>query len=497
MRHSAAIPSQIDAELQSHLLRKDGQEDLCFALWHPSKGLARTSALLSEIILPLPGERHVHGNASFEPHYAQRALGLANRKGAGLAFLHSHLGPGWQGMSQDDVVAEQGLAPTSQGATSLPLVGLTLGTDGAWSARIWEKQARRHYERLWCESVRVIGDAFRMTFNDRLLPPAKVGDELIRTVSAWGKVKQSELNRLHIGIVGAGSVGCIIAEALARMGVARITLIDFDGIELLNLDRLLHATKQHVGQAKVQMLAESIKRSATAHEFSVNPIECSIVEKDGFLSALDCDVLFSCVDRPWARFALNLIAYAHLIPVIDGGIAIAAKRSGGMRNCTIRAHVAAPHRRCLECLGQYKSELVSVERDGLLEDPVYIQGLPDDHMLKRRENVFAFSNMAASMELMQFLSMVIAPSGVTNTGSHLYQFVLAKLDKEESPLCNPRCFFSEVLALGDHAPISAIGRHELAEKARAGRVKVNKPNRVWLPNWLRYLTSMLRRKQVG
>jgi hypothetical protein len=488
MRFSVAIPTSVDATLQQHLLRPDRQEDLCFALWHPSQGATRTTALIGEALLPLSAERRVHGNTSFLPEYVERVIKVAVSNGAGVAFLHSHLGPGWQGMSPDDVAAETGLAPAVKGATGLPLVGLTLGTDGAWSARFWEKQAARRYERKWCESVRVVGDCLRVTYYDSLLPPPRIGPKLTRTVSAWGERKQSELARLRIGIAGAGSVGCIVAEALARMGIGRITLIDFDGIEEINLDRLLHASESDIGKAKVAMLAAALKRSATAEPFSVLPLENSIVEEDGFRAALDCDVLFSCVDRPWARYALNLIAYAHLIPVIDGGIAITTRPEKGLRHCTIRAHVAAPGRRCLECLGQYQSELVSLERDGWLDDPSYIKGLAADHPLKRRENVFGFSNMAASLEIMQMLSMVIAPSRIGNVGAQVYHFVDGSLDKENDPTCNQACFFSTVIARGDRAGVSCTERHRVAEDGRSARATPPQqlPRRGW-GSWFRSL----------
>lgn len=131
MMRSTALPTEIHRTACAHLLRADHQEDLCFALWSPSQGKERSSALIHRLVLPNPGERRVHGNASFEPAYFERVIGEAIRTKSGIAFLHSHLGPGWQGMSPDDVDAERRLAPRVKGATGLPVVGLTLGTDGA------------------------------------------------------------------------------------------------------------------------------------------------------------------------------------------------------------------------------------------------------------------------------------------------------------------------------------------------------------------------------
>src|SRR5687768_13968207 len=170
MHYSIAIPTAVHEAAVAHLLRPDGQEDLCFALWYPSQGRERSTALIERLLLPRPGERHVHRNASFQPHYFQRVLHEAAAAGAGLAFMHSHPDDGWQGMSEDDIDAELGHAPPAFGATELPLVGLTVGTDGAWSGRFWERVGHRYYSRRWCRSVRVVGDRLALTFHDDLVP---------------------------------------------------------------------------------------------------------------------------------------------------------------------------------------------------------------------------------------------------------------------------------------------------------------------------------------
>src|SRR5262245_19594156 len=103
MTSSTALTTDTDHELREHLLRRDGQEDLCFALHRPSQGNRRHSFLISEPILPVPGERTVHGNVGIRADYFLRAAGLAADAGAGLVLLHSHPGGrGWQDLSRDD-----------------------------------------------------------------------------------------------------------------------------------------------------------------------------------------------------------------------------------------------------------------------------------------------------------------------------------------------------------------------------------------------------------
>jgi hypothetical protein len=415
--------------------------------------------LVADLILPERGDRRVHGNASFEPRYFERALEAAHAANAGLALLHSHpFGEGWQFMSQDDVDAERGHAAAAFGATGLPLLGMTLAGDRKWSARFWERTAPRTYERKWCGTVRVVGQRLQVSYNDALAPPPPATAEQVRTISAWGEEAQRDLVRLRVGVVGAGTVGGIVAEALARMGFEDVQAIDFDHVEERNLDRLQFATRRDIGSLKVPTLGTHLAERATASTFRFDPVVAAVFEEEGFRAALDCDLLFSCVDRPWGRHVLNLIAYAHLIPVVDGGLAIRTNRRGKLVQADWRAHTATPGRKCLCCVGQYDTGLVQLERDGRLDDPAYIAGLPDGHPLKARENVYAFAQACATRQTLQMLALTLAPLGYSNPGAELHHFVGNFDEEPDFDPCHDHCLFSGLVGQGDRCEFVVTGR---------------------------------------
>jgi molybdopterin-synthase adenylyltransferase len=477
-RLSVAMTTGLAGRLATHLGRSDSQEDLCFVLWRPSTGATRTTAVVADVIWPADGERLVHGNVSFTSGYFLRAAALAAETGAGLGLVHSHPGGrGWQDLSHDDHTAEAGHAAQAVVLTGLPLLGLTYATgDTGYSARLWDRTGPRRYAPIWCENVRLVGDRIQVSWNNQLRRPPRFRPLQDRTVSAWGPAIQADLARLHIGIIGAGSVGALVAEALARVGIEWITLLDFDTVEAVNLDRLLHSGPRDVrlARAKVEVLARALRRSATAEFPRIEARDLSVVEPDGLAAALDCDVLFSCVDRPWPRAALNFAAFAHLVPVVDGGILIRGRHGQRLVGAEWRAHLAAPGRACMECIGQYDPSLVQIERTGMLDDPSYLADLDEDHPLRRNENVFPFSAATAASETLQLLTAVIAPSGIGDVGSHLYHFTTGTLDRRTDG-CRPECPYShELLALGDTQPFEITGQHGAAVTARAARQSANK-----------------------
>ena len=302
-----------------------------------------------------------------------------------------------------------------------------------------------------CDTLRVVGDQLVVTFMEKLAPVPRSTEEQSRTVSAWGEESQANLARLRAGIVGAGSVGGMIAESLARTGFEDIVLIDFDRVKKHNLDRLNYATRDDIGRFKVDVLADHLRTGATAEKFNVSTVATAVYEEEGYRAALECDLLFSCVDRPWGRYVLNLIAYSHLIPVIDGGIRARCNRFGKLVAADWRAHTATIGRPCLQCLGQYDPGHVQLEREGLLDDPRYIDGLPGDHPLKARQNVFAFSMSCASLQTLQMLALVLAPLDQPNPGGQLYHFVGGFMEEPSLVVVTPNVCFPQSLLLGMRA----------------------------------------------
>lgn len=464
---SAALPEAVDAELQRYLVRPDGHEDLLFALYTPSVGARRTTALVHTPVWPARGDRQRHGNASFNPPYFERACREAAAQGCGVAFLHSHPGPGWQGMSRDDVTAELGMAGAADTLTDLPLVGMTTGSDGTWSARAWPHHSGRTYRRAWCQSVRTVGPRLRVDFDDRQVPAPAYREVSRRTRTVWGPEAHATLARLRVGVVGLGSVGMMVVAALARMGVERFVLIDFDEVQPHNLDRLLEATVRDVGRLKVSVARRLVRRSATAERARVRTVAHSVAEEAGYRAALDCDVLFSCVDRPRARQVLNHLAYAHLIPVIDGGIDVRFK-GGAFSGADWQLQTATAGRACLECLGAFDPGDADTERAGMLDEPSYMRGLPAGHRLKQSENVFPFSANLASLEVLHLVALVTGAAGVDDFGVQRFRYLPGILEQDATRACRPTCGTAALTAQGDRY-FALFGTDPGADRARARR----------------------------
>lgn len=74
----------------------------------------------------------------------------------------------------------------------------------------------------------------------------------------YGDAAYGRLRMMSVAVVGLGGVGSWAVEALARCGVARLVLIDFDHVAESNINRQVQALGSTVGQSKGEALAERI-----------------------------------------------------------------------------------------------------------------------------------------------------------------------------------------------------------------------------------------------
>lgn len=85
-----------------------------------------------------------------------------------------------------------------------------------------------------------------------------LNEKYIRAEMLLGSEAMERLQKSHVAVFGLGGVGSWCAEALARSGVGRLTLIDRDSFGMSNINRQLGATALTVGEPKAEVLRRRI-----------------------------------------------------------------------------------------------------------------------------------------------------------------------------------------------------------------------------------------------
>ncbi|NJD34067.1 MAG: tRNA threonylcarbamoyladenosine dehydratase [Betaproteobacteria bacterium] len=134
----------------------------------------------------------------------------------------------------------------------------------------------------------------------------------------------------HVVVVGIGGVGSWAAEALARSGISRLTLIDLDHLAESNINRQVHALGSTLGAAKVLAMRERI--AAINPACAVDPGEEFIDERNAPALIPACDAVIDAIDHVRAKAAL--IAHCR-----RAGIRIVTTGAAGGRTDPTRIEV--------------------------------------------------------------------------------------------------------------------------------------------------------------
>lgn len=133
-----------------------------------------------------------------------------------------------------------------------------------------------------------------------------------RTKLLFTEEAVEKLGKAHVLLFGIGGVGGYVAEALARSGIGRLTLVDHDTVSLSNLNRQIIATVDTVGEYKTDVMKKRI--------LSINPKARVEVYHDFFLPGMEAGFL------PLAQYSYVVDAIDTVSAKIE--LALRAQREG-------------------------------------------------------------------------------------------------------------------------------------------------------------------------
>lgn len=94
-----------------------------------------------------------------------------------------------------------------------------------------------------------------------------------------------------------------------------------------------------------------------------------------------------------------------------------------------------------------------------------MKNLPQDHRLRRNENVFPFAANLASLEVLQAIALCTGAAGIDDFGAQRFRYVPGIMDQLPGGGCKPGCPRATELARADRN-YSLIGRDIAAERSR-------------------------------
>ena len=152
---------------------------------------------------------------------------------------------------------------------------------------------------------------------------------------------QEKLTQSHVLIVGAGGLGAPAALYCAASGVGKLTICDFDTVDLTNLQRQIIHTTQSVGINKALSAQQTIYEINP--EVNVIAVQQKSTEAEFTELAAKADVVIDCSDNFATRYALNRVCIALKKPLVSG----AAVGFEGQITVYDFRHQASP---CYHCL---------------------------------------------------------------------------------------------------------------------------------------------------
>ena len=140
-------------------------------------------------------------------------------------------------------------------------------------------------------------------------------ERFLRAEMLLGREAMEKLKNSHVAVIGLGGVGSWCAEALARSGVGRLTLIDEDTVSPSNINRQLCALGSTLGRPKAQALAERIRDINPEIELKALAARYEAASRDELLA--DFDFVVDAIDLVSCKVDLIMSCRERGIPIVS------------------------------------------------------------------------------------------------------------------------------------------------------------------------------------
>lgn len=356
------LPAGMMDELRAHLFRSDADEHgavigaAAFETGDELQLLGRRLFLAQDGIDYVPGER---GHRMLTPEFVLRCVRACAEQGLAYLAVHNHPGTDRVAFSGDDMASHRRGYPALLDILDGPPAGALVFADRAVAGDIWlskEHQIELDHAVVTSRTPQVLHPAPRHG--------AAVDARYDRQVLLFGARGQEMLADQKVGIVGAGGVGSLINEYLARLGVGHLVVIDNDRIEESNSSRLVGARTtdwqfrwlparlaRRLGwQPKLKVrIAERVAREARPG-IRFDAIDADVDDPEAAEHLTDCDAIFLAADTMRARHVVNSICHRYLIPVWQAGTKVEADTATGTVHdvFSVVRHLV-PGQSCLWC----------------------------------------------------------------------------------------------------------------------------------------------------
>ncbi|HJS13170.1 ThiF family adenylyltransferase [Sphingopyxis sp.] len=344
------------ARLKTHLHDGSGLEAVAVGLCGRGGTPERPLFALHEIVEIPHGDCWRSPVSVRWPTRALRAL-LARAKAEGLAVIKFHSHPkgahffsGTDDISDADLFSAVGLKVPGDHLSAIMLPDGEVFARRLASGAVVGEVAR----------VSVVGDDL-LFWDASGLDSDRTRDFDLRHRQAFGDRTTRILSQLSIAIVGVSGTGSPIVELLARLGVGRIVLVEFDVVEAKNLNRIWGTRRAHA-EAKINK-AHAIKTHIDAIGLGtvIEVVEDRIEAAEAIARVSSCDMVFGCMDSVEGRDTLNRLATFYALPYIDMGVRLDADGDGGIASISAGVHYLVPGRSSLRSRGVYNADNLRAE----------------------------------------------------------------------------------------------------------------------------------------